>query len=161
MERSSIPIRSARRIRCQFVLSWTYVRMSPRNVVGARLITSTIDHCATERPGRTHASTPRSEDLSDGFVDVTYKQLSNAINHTSWWLESELGECNGSFNNFAYAGPKDLRYPILAVAASKVGRRVNYVHLQGECLSCGLLALTTSRYYFHLLISPQRRRYIY
>ena len=104
--------------------------MSSHNAVGSRLITSTIDHHAAETPDRTYASIPRSKHLSEGFVDVTYKQLANAIDHASWWLDSKLGRCIGSFDTFAYSGPKDLRYPILAVAAAKVGRRVSYHHLR-------------------------------
>ncbi|KAK3172369.1 hypothetical protein OEA41_005690 [Lepraria neglecta] len=98
--------------------------MSSHDTHGARLITSTIDYYAAEAPDKIYASVPRSEDLSDGFFDVSYKQFADAINHASWWLDSMLGKCNGSFDTFAYAGPKDLRYPVLAVAATKVGRKI-------------------------------------
>lgn len=101
--------------------------MSTSNVVGARLIVSTIDHWAAVDPDRVYASIPaNNNNLAEGFLNVTYKQLANAINHASWWLDVVLGVCEkGSFDTFAYAGPKDLRYPILAVAAAKVGRRVS------------------------------------
>ena len=59
-----------------------------------------------------------------GFKDITYAQPANAINHASWWLDSALGKSHGSFEPFAYFGPKDLMYPILAVAAARVGRQV-------------------------------------
>lgn len=83
-----------------------------------------IDYYAAEAPEKVYACVPKSEDLSAGLLDVTYKQFANAINHAAWWLCAELGTCKESFDTFAYAGPKDLRYPILAVAAAKVGRRV-------------------------------------
>ncbi|MCJ1347965.1 hypothetical protein MMC31_006195 [Peltigera leucophlebia] len=96
--------------------------MSP--IYGKRLIVSLIDQCAADEPEKLYASVPRNEeDLSQGFKDITYAQLANAINHASWWLDSALGKSNGSFEPFAYVGPKDLMYPILAVAAAKVGRR--------------------------------------
>lgn len=102
--------------------------MSSDYFVGARLIVSMIDHWAAVDPDKVYASVPTSEDLAEGFLDVTYKQLATAINHASSWLDEELGICEkGSFNTFAYAGPKDLRYPILAVAAVKVGRKVSVV----------------------------------
>ena len=104
--------------------------MSPHGTHGARFITSTIDHHAAEAPDKIYASTPKSEDLSAGLITVTHKRFANDINHASWWLDSTLGKCNGSFDTFAYAGPKDLRYPILAVAATKVGRRVSYKNLK-------------------------------
>ena len=95
-----------------------------KDAIGYRLIASMIDYYAAEEPDRIYASIPRTEDLSDGLHDITYRQFGNAINRASWWLDLELGECKGSFDTFAYIGPKDLRYPILAVAAAKVGRRV-------------------------------------
>ena len=99
--------------------------MSPfKDPVGSRLIPPMIDHYAAEAPDKIYASIPKTEDLSEGFRDITYRQFGNAIDHASWWLDRELGQCKGSFDTFAYIGPKDLRYPILAVAAAKVGRRV-------------------------------------
>lgn len=92
---------------------------------GKRLIVSLIDQYAADEPEKLYASVPRNEeDLSQGFKDITYAQLANAINNASWWLESTLGKSNGNFETFAYVGPKDLMYQILAVAAAKVGRRV-------------------------------------
>ncbi|KAI9869696.1 MAG: hypothetical protein M1830_005206 [Pleopsidium flavum] len=98
--------------------------MSLKDAYGERLIASVIDYYAKKEPGRVWASVPRSEDLSKGFTDITYKQFANAINHACWWLESNLGKSNGGFEVFAYAGPKDQRFPILAVAAVKVGRQI-------------------------------------
>lgn len=101
--------------------------MSP--IYGKRLIVSLIDQCAADEPEKLYASVPRNEeDLSQGFKDITYAQLANAINHASWWLDSALGKSNGSFEPFAYVGPKDLMYSILAVAAAKVGRRVRWLN---------------------------------
>lgn len=95
---------------------------------GKRLIVSLIDQYAADEPEKLYASVPRNEeDLSQGFKDITYSQLANAINHASWWLESTLGKSYGNFETFAYVGPKDLMYPILAVAAAKVGRQVRWM----------------------------------
>ena len=83
-----------------------------------------IDYYAVDSPDKVYASIPRSQDICEGFRDVTYKQLANAIDHAAWWLDDQLGEFNSSFETFAYSGKKDLMYPILAVAAAKVGRTV-------------------------------------
>lgn len=92
---------------------------------GERLLASLIDSHATNDPGRAWASVPQDEnDLSKGFVDLTYEQFANAINHASWWLENNLDKAMAPFETIAYAGPKDLRYPILAVAAVKIGKKV-------------------------------------
>ena len=96
---------------------------------GKRLIASLIDSHAINDPGRAWASVPQDDnDLSKGFVDLTYKQLANAINHASWWLEKSLDPAMASFETIAFAGPKDLRYPIIAVAAVKTGRKVAASH---------------------------------
>lgn len=92
---------------------------------GKRLIVSLIDQYSKEAPDRVWASAPQDEgNLTKGFKDITYRHLANAVNHAAWWLDAALGKSNGSFETFAYAGPKDLRFPILAVAAVKVGRQV-------------------------------------
>ena len=103
---------------------------SLRDAVGHRLIASVIDRYAAEAPDKIYASVPKGEDLSEGFLDVTYKQLANAIDHASWWLDYEIGECKRPYETFAYSGPKDLLYPVLAVAAAKVGRTVRILPQQ-------------------------------
>ena len=90
-----------------------------------RLLVTAIDQLAKGQPQSVWVSIPRDdEDLSKGFVDITYLQFSNAINHASAWLNSTLGSSSGSFETFAYEGPKDIRAAILAVAAAKVERKV-------------------------------------
>ena len=90
---------------------------------GQRLLGATIDHIATSDPERPWVSAPRDdEDISRGFVDITYNQLANAINHAATWLQSTLGPNDGTFETFAYEGPKDVRPAILACAAAKAGR---------------------------------------
>ncbi|RDL36935.1 uncharacterized protein BP5553_04368 [Venustampulla echinocandica] len=92
---------------------------------GRRLIVSLIDTYAEETPQRIWASVPRNEsDLTEGFVDITFREFANAINNAAWWLDSILDSGRGDFETFAYAGPKDIRYPVLAVAAVKVGRKI-------------------------------------
>lgn len=94
---------------------------------GKRLIVSLIDQYSKEAPERVWASVPQDENnLAKGFKNITYHHLANAINRASWWLDAALGKSHGSFETFAYAGPKDLRFPILAVAAVKVGRQVRW-----------------------------------
>lgn len=89
---------------------------------GERLLVSLIDSHARNDPERAWASVPQDvDDLSKGFVDVNYKQFANAVNHASWWLVKNLDK---SFDTIAFAGPKDLRYPILALAALKTNRKV-------------------------------------
>ncbi len=100
--------------------------MSSFTEPGKRLLVSLIDYIADTDPQRAWASIAKDDtDFTKGFVDITYTDFSNAINHAAWWLDAKLGRPNDPFEVFAYAGPKDLRYPVLAVAAVKTGRQAS------------------------------------
>ena len=90
---------------------------------GRRIILSVIDELAQQEPNSTWVSIPVDEgDLSKGYKEVTCGQLWNAVNRAVQWLRESLPPSSESFQSFAYAGPKDLRYPILAIAAGKLGK---------------------------------------
>lgn len=92
---------------------------------GNRFVPSVIDELAHTEPSCPWISLPVDDsDLSKGYREVTYGQFANYINHAARWLESNLPSSGEPFQPFAYAGPKDLRYPILAVAAGKIGKVV-------------------------------------
>ena len=91
---------------------------------GKRLLPVVIDHCANKNPTRVWASIPRRENVANGFQDITYREFANAIDKASWWLESILGKGRGLFETFGYIGPNDIRYPVLAIAAIKLGKTV-------------------------------------
>ena len=94
--------------------------------LGRRLLPAAIDQLAESEPSRPWASVPRdNEDLTQGYVDITYGQFANAINHAAAWLHSTLGPSAEEFETIAYEGPNDIRLPAIAVAAAKVGRKVN------------------------------------
>ncbi|KAJ5300979.1 uncharacterized protein N7443_005981 [Penicillium atrosanguineum] len=87
---------------------------------GERILTAVIEQRAKDDASEPWLSVPLDEtNLSIGYKDLTFWQLNNAANRAAHWLSENLptGE---PFQCFAYAGPKDLRYPILAVAAAKV-----------------------------------------
>ena len=92
---------------------------------GKRILTSVIEQRAKGGSSESWLSVPVDEtNLSLGYKDLTFWQLNNAANHAAHWLSENLptGE---SFQCFAYTGPKDLRYPILAVAAAKAQKVVS------------------------------------
>ena len=92
---------------------------------GKRLLASVIDSHAAQRPESVWASIPFDQtDMKKGFRDITYKEFADAINTASFWLEGITRDSKSTFETLAYAGPKDLRYPILAVAAVKCGKQV-------------------------------------
>jgi len=90
---------------------------------GRRLFPTLIDERASSEPTKTFAAIPKSSDLRDGFVDVSYHRLARAINRCSWWLEDKLGKAR-SFETIGYLAMLDLRYTILMFACVKVGYKV-------------------------------------
>ena len=91
---------------------------------GHRLIPSLIDIRAQEDPQRPVWSIPCSSNLADGFRDINYGQIAQAINRTAWWVDENVGRST-TFETLAYMGPPDLRYAILTVAAQKTGHTVS------------------------------------
>ncbi|KAE8306517.1 AMP-binding enzyme [Aspergillus transmontanensis] len=88
---------------------------------GKRILASVVETRARDGPESTWVSVPiDNEDLSRGFEDISFQQLNNAANHAARWLSEHLPGTSEPFQCFAYAGPKDFRYPILAVAAAKI-----------------------------------------
>ncbi|KAF1956867.1 putative AMP-binding enzyme [Byssothecium circinans] len=90
-----------------------------------KLIVTQIDEYARTTPSRVWAVIPTDDnDLSKGFKDITYSEFANAIGHACTWLKANLPPAHLPFETVAYVGPKDVRYPILAVAAAKIGKKL-------------------------------------
>ncbi|KAJ5391006.1 AMP-binding enzyme [Penicillium cataractarum] len=88
---------------------------------GKRILVSVIESRARNVSSKSWVSLPINEqDLSQGYKDISFRQLNNYANHAAKWLRENLPPTSDVFQCFAYAGPKDLRYPILAVAAAKL-----------------------------------------
>jgi hypothetical protein len=84
-----------------------------------------IDERAESGYPRPFAYVARSRNPQDGFLEISYARLANAINRASWWIVNELSDSVGEKEVFAYFGPNDLRYLIFSVASMKTGRRVS------------------------------------
>lgn len=91
---------------------------------GRRLIPHLIDEIAELTPDRVYCSITRSTDVRDGFEDITYMRLANAITRTAWWIRKTLGETK-EFETLGYLGPSDLRYIVLTIAAQKAHYKVS------------------------------------
>jgi acyl-CoA synthetase (AMP-forming)/AMP-acid ligase II len=92
-----------------------------------QLLPCLVDEIAQTEPNAVWAEFPASATTySDGFVPITYRQLSNAVNGVAWCLFDALGPADGkSFDTLAYLGPNDWRYMILVLAAVKAGYKVS------------------------------------
>ncbi|KAJ9193335.1 hypothetical protein DTO164E3_1939 [Paecilomyces variotii] len=88
---------------------------------GRRILASVIEKRAEDGSNSPWISVPIDEqNLSAGYRDISFRQLNNAANSAAHWLSRNLPKTSEPFQCFAYAGPKDLRYQILAVAAAKL-----------------------------------------
>lgn len=105
---------------------------------GKRIVVSVIEQRARVEPDAPWISVPVDDaDLSKGYRDVTYKELNSAANHAARWLLHNLPASSKPFQSVAYAGPKDLRYAVFALAAGKLSKKVRF------CLPRPSLAFST------------------
>ena len=88
---------------------------------GARLLSHIIDERAQSQHVRSFASIPRTENVEDGYVDVSYETFANAINTLGHWITENVGPPVVQDETLVYIGPTDLRYQIVCMAAVKVG----------------------------------------
>lgn len=112
-------------------------------------IPTIIDNHASRHPQKVFASISLdNNDLSQGFRDITYLELRNAVDRAAYWLDEKLGSQQNENNSatksssiptFAFYGTRDLRYSIFVVAAIKCGYKV--------CLVSGFSLFLIPRYY--------------
>lgn len=95
---------------------------TPPPQCGRRLPPVLLDEIAAQDPERVLYSIAKTDKMHDGFQDVTYKTVANAVNRAAHWLKEVLG--TGKSRVFCYLGPLDLRYMILVMAAPKAGHTV-------------------------------------
>lgn len=123
-----VPRQGAKRpdLSISLILAMTYkVFPLPGVKHGDRILASVIEQRARDGSDEPWVSVPvNDQDLSQGYRDISFWQLNNYANQAAKWLEENLPDTDESFQCFAYAGPKDLRYSILAVAASKLQKVV-------------------------------------
>ena len=91
---------------------------------GERLLPVVLDQLAQETPKRIYASVPRTDDLKDGFRDISVKEVSEAVHACAWWIDGTFGK-NENFETLAYVGVNDLRYTVLWFASIKCGYKVS------------------------------------
>jgi acyl-CoA synthetase (AMP-forming)/AMP-acid ligase II len=119
---------------------------------GFRLLPHVIDERANTNHERPFASVPKSLKIEDGFEDISYRALSNAINRCAHWLVQTMGRPPGT-EVVAYIAAPDLRYQILAIAAVKVGYVVCTL---AHSIRYSILLIDTRRCSFPHLAIPWR-----
>lgn len=91
---------------------------------GFRHLPMLVDYYARNTPNKTWASIPIDQsDVSAGFRDISYREFNDAISYYAHWLANIL-DTTENLETVAYAGPRDIRYPILAMAMAKLEKKL-------------------------------------
>lgn len=91
---------------------------------GRRLLPQVLDEFSNSNPERLYATIPRlTQDLSQGFHDLTVKEVARCVNSLAWWLQDEIGRSD-SFEALCYIGIPDIRSAMIFLAAIKCGYKV-------------------------------------
>ncbi|KAL8811781.1 MAG: hypothetical protein Q9200_001513, partial [Gallowayella weberi] len=89
-------------------------------VYGQRLLLTLLDDLARDRPDELYSLAPKTKDITDGFHEVTFRDFARSVNKVAFWLERTIGRST-TFETVAYIGAADLRYYVVAFAATKLG----------------------------------------
>ncbi|KAM0512849.1 hypothetical protein ACHAPE_008482 [Trichoderma viride] len=86
-----------------------------------RSIINIIEDDAASDPNRPFVFVPRSTKPQDGWEPVTYKQLTNAVNHVAHIIAKMVANDSrkDNFPTIGYIGPNDTRYLIFMLACMK------------------------------------------
>lgn len=130
-----------------------------------RLLVTLIDQYAVTEPSSVWGVMPLDEqDLSKGFRDITYENFANAINIAASWLQENVPPPSCDFQTIAYVGPKDVRYPIIAVAAAKLKKKVGVFRSNvsnADSLSCFYPHPSLLQVLKRILLAPQNVKSIF
>ena len=95
---------------------------------GKRLLPKVLDDLAASSPERIYASIARSSDVAEGFHDVTFRDMANAVNFCAHWIHGNIGQST-DFETIAYLGISDLCGAVMFLAAVKCGYKVRSISL--------------------------------
>ncbi|RWA12652.1 hypothetical protein EKO27_g2467 [Xylaria grammica] len=90
---------------------------------GRRLMPTVLDDFATRSPDRVYAAVPKTNDIKDGFRDITFADVARMVNFISWWVEDRFGKSD-KFEAIGYIGITDVRGPILFQGLVKSGFKI-------------------------------------
>ncbi|KAL8702786.1 MAG: hypothetical protein Q9201_004041 [Fulgogasparrea decipioides] len=92
---------------------------------GRRLLPAVLDQVAKVNPHKVFAAFAVSDDVSQGFRDVTFDEMAQAVDSMAYSLQSTFG-CSPAnrFETLTFIGLPDLRYNIVFYAAVKCGYKV-------------------------------------
>ena len=90
---------------------------------GKRTLPQTLDLLAQTDPERLWGCIANSPDLSQGFTEVKMGDMAEAVHYSAGWLEARIGQ-GRDFETLAIMEIADFRYPLLFLAAVKLGYKL-------------------------------------
>ena len=100
------------------------------------LLPNALFKLAAQYPDLTYSEYPRSKDVADGSMKITYKEVANAVHAVAWWIEQNVGKpaVDDGSETLVYMGPSDLRYSVLVLGSVMVGYKVRSpISVQDRC----------------------------
>lgn len=73
---------------------------------GDRILANVLDELALSKPDHVMYRVARTNDISEGFYDLTSHLVANAVNRIAAWIEASLGR-SSTFETLAYIGPSE------------------------------------------------------
>ena len=133
-------------------------RRAERESYGRRLLPQVLDEHSRLTPERLYASVPYSADLSQGFRDITCRNMADATNAIAHWLQIKIGR-SSCYEVLAYIGIPDLRTAILFLAGVKCGYRVSVAKSTSQNVVLTGRNLQRSYCFLSEILSPRSHRY--
>jgi hypothetical protein len=113
--------------KCCYYLHNSHSIFFPCSLRDMRSLAAVVDRLAAEVPDSLWVKAPafssHGEELC--WQDITWLQLSRAVDAMAHWMEAHLGQPTTENEPVAYMGVNDIRYPIAILAALKTGYKVS------------------------------------
>ncbi|KAI0490870.1 acetyl-CoA synthetase-like protein [Xylaria cf. heliscus] len=97
--------------------------LTSKSAFGRRLMPSVLDELARSDKPKLFGAFPNSNDLSDGFRDITVADIARCVDFTAAWIADHFGRSN-SCETLAYIGIPDFRGVVAFYAAVKCGYKL-------------------------------------
>lgn len=82
-----------------------------------------VDSVAATDPGTLYCIQPVSSDISEGWVNIDFEKLVNAINRTALWIQETVTSSTEP-ETIAYVGANDIRYTAFIFACMRLRHTV-------------------------------------
>jgi acyl-CoA synthetase (AMP-forming)/AMP-acid ligase II len=82
-----------------------------------------LDSVAVNDPETLYCIQPVSSDISEGWVNIDFEKLVNAINRTALWIRENVASSNEP-ETIAYVGANDIRYTAFIFACMRLRHTV-------------------------------------